>query len=184
MTIGLVVFVPRTLTTSASDVSARRSLTWPGGHQEQLGDDRLDGNHLLNSHSPVDGSSSMSLCSEVMSLSSSPLLLGVTAKLITGVAVNKPALKKAFTPEVFAADEALRLVAEGMSFRDAYDHVKNNLSELGEKSPSEAIAAKTHLGAPAGLDLAMLSNRARTATAFCREERKIYSRAVSRLLTA
>jgi argininosuccinate lyase len=110
--------------------------------------------------------------------------LRCAAKLITGVAVNKPALKKAFTPEVFAADEALRLVAEGMSFRDAYDHVKNNLSELGENCPSEAIAAKTHLGAPAGLDLAMLSNRARTATAFCREERKIYSRAVSRLLTA
>ena len=78
--------------------------------------------------------------------------LRVMAKCVAGVRVNPDRLVAGFTPDVYATDEALRLVAGGMPFRDAYHHVKENLGSLAAMDPHEAIAKKTHLGATNGLD--------------------------------
>ncbi len=78
--------------------------------------------------------------------------LRIMALLISRLNVNANALRQAFTPDVFATDRALELVGEGMPFRDAYQYVKENLAELKAMDPDAAVAAKTHLGAPAGLD--------------------------------
>jgi argininosuccinate lyase len=68
--------------------------------------------------------------------------------------VCEDALLDAFTPEVFATDEALRLVVEEkMPFRDAYRQVGTNLDQLAKLDPREAIAKRTHDGGPANLRL-------------------------------
>ena len=60
----------------------------------------------------------------------------------------------AFSPDVFAADEALRLVTEeGVPFRDAYKRVGLNLDKLKDVDPVANIHAKKHLGAPGNLAL-------------------------------
>ena len=81
-----------------------------------------------------------------------------------------PSCRRAFGPEVFATDRALELVAGGMPFRDAYHEVKAHLGDLTGRSPDEALAAKRHLGAPMGLDLAALDARGREAEAWAAEE--------------
>jgi argininosuccinate lyase len=78
--------------------------------------------------------------------------LRVMRKCVSGVKVNEDRLLAGFTPDVFATDRALELVAGGMPFRDAYHHVKEHLSELSALDPRAAIAAKTHLGATNGLN--------------------------------
>jgi argininosuccinate lyase len=67
--------------------------------------------------------------------------------------VNERALKSAFTPEIFATDRALELVAEGMPFRDAYRVVGKSLDTLAGRDPVDAIARKTSTGAPGNLRL-------------------------------
>ncbi len=109
-------------------------------------------------------------------------VLRILAKLVGGLKANRDALEKGFTPEVFAADRALELVAEGMPFRDAYNHVREHLDELKAVDPSEAIAGKTHLGAPAGLDFSGLYSRTKDALAFVKRKRRRYYAAVSKLL--
>ncbi len=69
------------------------------------------------------------------------------------LAVDEARLLAAFTPEVFATDEALRLVAEGVPFRDAYRQVAASLDKLRAADPSQAIAKRTHPGGPANLCL-------------------------------
>jgi len=106
--------------------------------------------------------------------------LRVLARLVRGVKVNRSALLAGFTPEVFATDRALELVAGGMPFRDAYNLVKKHPAAACD--PRQALSLKRHLGAPGGLDLAMLRRRVQAAAAFASGERKRYCAAVSKLL--
>ena len=67
--------------------------------------------------------------------------------------VNGEALKRACTPELYATDRALELVAEGVPFRDAYREVGTNLEALKLRDPVEALRKKTSTGATGNLRL-------------------------------
>ncbi len=69
--------------------------------------------------------------------------------------VNEERCVAAFkaAPEVFATDEALRLAALGVPFRDAYRRVAAMLDQLAASDPRASIARRTHAGGPATLRL-------------------------------
>ncbi len=108
--------------------------------------------------------------------------LRILAPLMAGLEVNHDALLKGFTPNVFATDRALELVAGGMPFRDAYHHVKAHLDDLQQMSPAAALAKKTHLGAPAGLDFAATAARIAAIASLVTDERAEFHAALSKLL--
>lgn len=108
--------------------------------------------------------------------------LRILAPLVAGLEVDAAALRTAFTPEVFATDRALELVAAGRPFRDAYHQVKANLDQLAGQSPDEALAAKNHLGAPLGLDLAAMDAAARQVETWVADEKKQHAAHRDRLL--
>ena len=108
--------------------------------------------------------------------------LRILAALVPRLEVDGAALRRAFTPDVFATDRALELVAQGLPFRDAYHAVKNNLDQLAGKNPDEALAAKRHLGAPLGLDFRTMDARARQVEAWAGGERKRLQACRKRLL--
>lgn len=109
--------------------------------------------------------------------------LRVLSPFVEAIEVNRQALKDGFSPDVFATDRALELVGEGMPFRDAYHHVKENLDELDKIDPSKAIAQKTHLGAPMGLDWTLLKERVTAVNGIVREQRKSIDRAMTKLFS-
>lgn len=106
----------------------------------------------------------------------------IMTTMVRGLCPVPEAMRRAFMPEVFATDRALDLVADGMPFRDAYRHVKEHLGELAGENPDKAVARKQHLGAPAGLDFAMLDRRIKDSAAFAARETKKYDRAMAALL--
>ena len=108
--------------------------------------------------------------------------LRILAPMVKATKVNKKALIDGFTPDVFATDRALELVAEGMPFRDAYHYIKENLHELESIDPVEAVKLKTHLGAPLGLDWGYFKARTSGVMAIVREERKAFNNEVTKLL--
>jgi len=84
-------------------------------------------------------------------------VLEASILLVQNMTVNKEAAQKACTSELFAAEEAYRLVTEkGYSFRDAYKKVGQELERIGETeaSASEWMKKFTQLGSPgnAGMD--------------------------------
>ncbi len=102
--------------------------------------------------------------------------------LVRGMKANPAALRKGFTPDVFATDVALEQVAAGVPFRDAYNHVKTHLEELSGRDPAKAVRLKTHYGAPAGLDFAWLSRELRAARSVGQRRRRATHAALARLL--
>ena len=67
--------------------------------------------------------------------------------------VNRDRLRQSFTPDIFASDAALELVASGESFRNAYKEVGLHLERLKQYDPDEAIAARTYTGTSGCLNL-------------------------------
>ena len=72
---------------------------------------------------------------------------------ISELTVNKENLLKAFTPEIFATDEAIKMVLSGKSFRDAYREVGTNLDKVEVMSPLEGIKTRTSTGTAGNLRL-------------------------------
>jgi argininosuccinate lyase len=108
--------------------------------------------------------------------------LRIMALLARSLQVRPERLRAGFTPGVFATDRALELVAGGMPFRDAYQHVRSHLDELASADPDAALRAKTHTGGTAGLDFAGYRARVADVRRWARERRKHSYKAFSKLL--
>lgn len=110
--------------------------------------------------------------------------LRVMAPMLAGMEVNVEKLVAGFSPDVFATDRALELVAEGVPFRDAYHAVKGDLGALAAVDPREAIRLKEHMGAPFGLDWALYAGRIKEVRQAARKRKRAYERALSALMNA
>ena len=87
--------------------------------------------------------------------------LRILAKFVQGMGIDETKLRAGFIPGVFATDVALRKVAAGTPWREAYHQVRDNLEALATEDADAAVAAKTHIGATAGLDYALYDGRVR-----------------------
>jgi hypothetical protein len=76
----------------------------------------------------------------------------------------------------------MELVAGGMPFREAYDHVKTHLDELMQMSPEKAVAKRTHLGSPGSPGIGRLKSMLKVEKKFVRVQQCKYYEAVTRLL--
>ena len=108
--------------------------------------------------------------------------LRIMTRLVGGLVPVPEKLRAAFAPGVFATDRALELVAGGMAFRDAYHQVRDHLDELAAMDPDAAVAAKTHLGATAGLDFAMYAAWLRHERQTTNADRRRTVRAFAKLM--
>ena len=85
--------------------------------------------------------------------------LRILAKVVAGTNVDADRCRAAFTPGVFATDVALRMVAGGTPWRDAYHDVRDHLERLSDEDPDAAVAAKTHEGTTGGIDQGLYTKR-------------------------
>jgi argininosuccinate lyase len=108
--------------------------------------------------------------------------LRVLAPFVEAIEVHEDKLEAGFTPDVFATDRALELVGEGMPFRDAYHYVKEHLDELEQIRPADALAKKTHLGAPLGINWEHLEERAQCVADAAQIHRDSVDEAIEALL--
>lgn len=74
------------------------------------------------------------------------------------------------------------MVAEGASFRDSYNQVRDDLQSLQVDNLDDAMIKRTHLGAGVGLDIVFLMERSREAGKKVKRLRKSYYAAISKLL--
>ncbi len=85
--------------------------------------------------------------------------LRILAKVVAGAEIDADRCRAAFTPGVFATDVALRLVAQGTPWREAYHEVRDHLERLDSEDPDAAVAAKKHEGATAAIDHGLYAKR-------------------------
>lgn len=85
--------------------------------------------------------------------------LRIFAILFSEIQVNEAQCLASFTTELFATDQVLVLVKEGIPFRDAYKMVGKDLQQVAMCSPKENILSKKHLGATGNLGLELSANK-------------------------
>ena len=85
--------------------------------------------------------------------------LRILTKVVEGMAIDEAKLRAGFIPGVFATDVALRMVAGGTPWRDAYHEVRDHLERLDTEDPDAAVAAKTHEGTTSGLHYSVYVDR-------------------------
>ena len=106
--------------------------------------------------------------------------LRILAKVVAGMKVNADACRAAFTPGVFATDVALKKVAAGTPWRDAYHEVRDQFAalyegkdaEVANLDPDKQVALKTHEGTCMGIDHDLYQKRI-SAAAKSAESRKL-----------
>lgn len=80
--------------------------------------------------------------------------LAVTAAAVPTLAPVRERIQAALTPDLYATDEAYRLVREqGMPFREAYVQVGRNLDQLASPDHEAVLVGRTHLGSTGCLGL-------------------------------
>lgn len=135
-----------------------------------------DGFELLRSKSAIVSSCSFQVKSIIRSLPSGynrdfqdtkePFLRGCKTALLSirvmelsiqKLKVNKEKCLEGFTPEIYATDAALELVANGASFRDAYVEVGLNVDKLGQRDALDSINSRKHTGSTGNLGLELIT---------------------------
>jgi len=72
--------------------------------------------------------------------------LALVPTLLAGLEWNRERMNSTIQAPMHATDRANELVAEGMSFRDAYRKVGDELDELAERSAADSLAARVSPG--------------------------------------
>lgn len=108
--------------------------------------------------------------------------LRIMTKVVKGMTIDEKRLRSGFTPGVFATDVALRMVAAGTPWREAYHEVRDHLERLKDEDPDAAVAAKTHEGTTGGLDYTALASRSRLARKETSDRAKAFARCFKKLL--
>ena len=85
--------------------------------------------------------------------------LAITQILFENMQPNKERLLDSFDDSIFATDASHNLVLSGMSFRDAYQQIGENLDQVKAVDPLENIKSKTHIGSTGNLGLEKLQER-------------------------
>ncbi|MSP58764.1 MAG: argininosuccinate lyase [Myxococcales bacterium] len=79
--------------------------------------------------------------------------------LVRSLEFDRPRMRAAITPDLFATDRAVDLARAGVPFRDAYRQVAHELASLTMASPEESLRARVSPGAPGDLRLDELRAR-------------------------
>ncbi len=131
-----------------------------------------DGLELIRSRSALVTAASVQIKSVIRSLPSGynrdfqdtkgPLFSAAKAALLSvrvmtltieKLVVNEEALLKGFSSEIFATDEVLKRVEEGLPFREIYLEVGQSLDKVGQWDPVEVIKGRTAVGTSGNLNL-------------------------------
>jgi len=95
--------------------------------------------------------------------------LALAPALLAGLDWNRERMLAAIGASMHATDRANELVADGLSFRDAYRKVGDELDELAERDAAESLAARVSPGGCGDLLLDRIEARMRALRARARE---------------
>ncbi|MFI0435741.1 MAG: argininosuccinate lyase [Parachlamydiaceae bacterium] len=106
--------------------------------------------------------------------------LKVFSLILLELGVNQQKCIAAFTPELFATDEVLKLTSGGMPFRDAYREVAKDPNGVTETDPVLNIMSKKHQGATGNLGLSIIQIKKKRYQGWLDHEAKKWHDVMSR----
>jgi argininosuccinate lyase len=108
-------------------------------------------------------------------------LARIMERTVSKLKVNSQTLRRAFTPDIFATDQAYALVLAGQNFRDAYKDVGLNLDKLKSFDPGETLKNRKSIGTAGNLRLEIPRAELSRFTAYFSDEKGKMSRCFKEL---
>ena len=109
-------------------------------------------------------------------------LKGVKPPLVFGGRTRDCSPGNSGNEGLFATDAALRQVAAGVPWREAYHDVRDHLERLETEDADRAVLAKRHLGATNGLDWRMYAQRVALLRKVIAKRRRAFDAKITALL--
>lgn len=85
--------------------------------------------------------------------------LAIVPDLVASMQFDRPRMREAITPAMFATDRTIQLAAEGVPFREAYRQVGREIEAMKDLPIEQSIAQRTSLGGSGNLGLDVLRQR-------------------------
>lgn len=114
-------------------------------------------------------------------LETTSLSLNVFSQILSELQVNKKACIDAFTSELFATDQVLKLTVEGSAFRNAYQQVAKNPNDVTETDPVANIMSKKHQGATGNLGISIICTKQSEYQTWLNAEKKKWDEVLTTL---
>lgn len=115
-------------------------------------------------------------------LDTTNLSLKVFSQIFAELQVDKQTCIEAFTPELFATDQVLKLTSEGMPFRDAYKQIAKDPYNVSEIDPVANILSKKHQGATGNLGIALSYSKLKDYQEWVNVETKKWKEVLSEII--
>lgn len=148
------------LTTGSSIMPQKKNLDLAelmrAKHQKLLSNQQLLNQVTTNLHSGYHRDLQLTKEPVIDSFQICGEILQASQLLLDGLTVNKEKIHEKIHSEIFAANEANKLVLEGIPFRDAYQMIKNNLQKVNTSAFEEYLKQSTHLGGTGNLGLDLI----------------------------
>jgi argininosuccinate lyase len=106
----------------------------------------------------------------------------IAAHTVAHLTINTQVCIDSFSNELFATDCVMRLVQQGVPFRQAYQQVALAPATVQREDPVKNIAEKKHQGASGNLQLALSIQKCGEYHAWVEHERALYQKAIKHLL--
>lgn len=103
--------------------------------------------------------------------------LKVANILVNNLSPNQEKLEAALTPDIFATHSALDLVSKGVPFREAYQTVGSNISNIKVKNKKEYLGKSSHIGGTGKLGLEIYKDQLKV-------EKKVYKNEYEKFTSA
>jgi argininosuccinate lyase len=111
------------------------------------------------------------------------LTIRAFTQLFAEIEVYPERCLESFTPELFATDQVLDLVKEGIPFRDAYRKVASRLNDLNGCDPVANILSKTHQGATGNLGLERIDSQIQENQNWVKQQNHKWQSCLEHLMT-
>ncbi|MBI3659811.1 argininosuccinate lyase [Candidatus Acetothermia bacterium] len=115
------------------------------------------------------------------SLETTRATVQIMSALIVELEVNEEKLEAACSADLFAVDHVIEQVQKGVPFRQAYQNVKRNLSNIKALKPREALKKRNHIGGSGNLCLDQLEDAIESQTLLWQIERKQFQTTLEKL---
>ena len=122
------------------------------------------------------------LCMDAMSLAQESM--AVMHAAVPTLIPNSKEIIAALSPDLYATDEAYRLVMEeGVSFRDAYVQVGNNIDKLQSPDHHQTVRNRSHPGSTGNLGIKHIQSAAESQQEIWAKRQKTFTSSWNKLLS-
>lgn len=106
----------------------------------------------------------------------------IATLLVKNITPKKEVLRKSMTKDIYATEKAYQLVQRGMSFRQAYIKIGQNLDSISNPKPLKSLRMSKHIGGTGNLNTKNVAKQLNLEKKLLNAQKEKYQKAIANIL--